>query len=143
MPYEYDDPNFLIIRERQFSAAISTAAVGSAYIGCSLKVYTKALILGCVARSGSVSAAATNSLSIARIGTAGTISNMQTFTFASVAAGTELVMSLTAGFTVNSIGEAAGLTGSAASFDKVAVLADVIWQYRLLPYSLPIIANQG
>ncbi len=144
MSYEYNDPNFLLIRTQAFNGSISTAALTSAYIGASLKVYTKCLVLGCMARVGSVSASGTNTLSIAKTDVSGTIlSTYGAFSFASAAAGNEREMSLTTGFTVSSIGEAAVLTGNAASLDKVPVLQDVIWRYRILPMPIPITAALG
>ena len=144
----YDHPNFLVIRDKHLSGAISAAGLGSAYVGSSLKVYTKALILGCTVRVGSGgSAAGTNSLKVARIGEAGTISNMQVSTITTSAgasaAGDVWDISLTAGFTVHSLGEAAAVVGVAASLDKVFVLSDVVWRYRLLPDNFPTNSNQG
>lgn len=143
----HDHPNFLVIRERHLSGAISAAAVGSAYIGSSLKVYTKAIVLGCTVRVGSGgSAAGTNSLKIARIDTLGTISNFQVATtpmsVGASAAGDVIDISLTTALTVHSLGEAAALVGHAASADKMAVFSDVVWRYKLLPADIPQNASQ-
>src|SRR5687768_9435867 len=69
----YDHPNFLVIRERQLSGAISAAGLESAYVGSSLKVAQKAIVLGVTLRVGSGgSAAGTNSIKISRVGISGT-----------------------------------------------------------------------
>lgn len=146
MAANYDHPNFLIIREKSLSGAISAAGVGSAYVGSSLKVAQKALVLGVTFRVGSAgSAIATNSIKVARVDLAGTQSAMQVYTFGASAGMTDVYdISLTTGFTVHSLGEAAALNGNAASLDKVVVLSDVIWRYRLLPANdIPSIANLG
>lgn len=145
---QYDHPDYLVVRERHLSGTISAAAVGSAYIGCSLKVSQKAVVLGVQARVGSGgSAAGSNSLKVARIGTGGTISNIQVLTITTSAgasaAGDVHDISLTTPFTVASLGEAAGLVGNAASLDKVIVLSDVVWRYRWLPVDKKVNENIG
>ena len=140
----YDNPTFLVITEKALAGTISAAGVASAYVGSSLKVANKAVVLGCTVRIGSAgSASGTNSIKIARIGTGGTISNMQVFTLAPTDCSAGIVndLSLTAGFTVHSLGEAAAVVGVAASLDKVVVLSDVIWRYRILPYDIPQTAS--
>ncbi len=141
----FDHPSFLVIRDRQLSGAISAAGVASAYVGSSLKVYTKALILGATIRVGSAgSAAATNSIKVARIGTSATISNIQVYTTATApVAGDVYDISLTTPFTVHSLGEAAAIVGNAASLDKVCVLSDVIWRYRIIDMNIPLNSNLG
>lgn len=135
---DYSHPEFLIVRDGVLSGNISCAAATSAFVGSSLKVRTKAIVLGCTFRVGSAgSAAGSNSFKIARIDTSGTISNMQTKTLTAPVAGDVIDMSLTSGFTVHSLGEAAALVGNAASADKIPVLSDVIWRYRILPAELP------
>jgi len=143
MSFQHNDPNFLVIRTQAFDGSISCAGLGSAYVLSSLKVYTKALVLGCTARVGSVSSSATNSLSIAKITPAGAITNMQAFSFATAVAGAVREMSLTAGFTVHSLGEAAAITGNASALHQVPVLSDVIWRYRILPDAIPISSSLG
>ena len=142
MGLKYDHPNFLIIRERQLTGAISAAGVASAYIGSSLKVFTKPVVTGVSFRVGSGgSAAGTNSMKVSRVGTGGTQSTWQTYTMAcsagASAAGEVHDVSLASGMTIHSLGEAAALSGVAASLDKVAVLSDVVWRYRILPYDMP------
>lgn len=142
MSTEYNHPNFLVIRDRQLSGAISAAGVGSAYVGSSLKVFTKAVVTGVAFRVGSGgSAAGTNSMRISRVGTGGTLSTWQTYTMAcsagASAAGDVHDVSLASAMTIHSLGEAAALAGVAASLDKVAVLSDVVWKYRILPYAIP------
>lgn len=146
---QFDHPNFLIIRERQLAGTISTAAATSAYIGSSLKVRDKCVILGATVRVGSGgSAAGTQTLAIAKIDTGGTIlSTYQKLSLTSSAgasaAGDVYDISMTTPFTVSSIGEAAAITGNAASLDKIVVLSDVIWRYRILPVGMPQNANIG
>lgn len=141
---QIDHPNFLVIRQQHLSGAISCAAATSAFVGSSLKVYTKAVVLGCTFRVGSAgSASGSNSFKIARIDTAGTISNLQVLTLTAPVAGDVIDMSMTTGFTVHSLGEAAALVGNAASADKIPVLSDVVWRYRMIPQELPINANNA
>lgn len=144
----YDHPNFLVIRDTHKSGAISAAGLDSAYVGASLKVAQKAIVLGVTVEVGSGgSAAGTNSLRIARMNAAGTLSNQQTQTVM-VSAGASALndvidISLSTGMTLHSLAEAAVLRGNAASLDKVAVLKDVVWRYRLLPPDIPQNANIG
>jgi len=137
----YDHPNFLVVRERHLSGTISAPAALSAYVGSTLRCYTKALVVGCTVIVGSGgSAAATNSMSVSRNDT----STQQTFTFATSAGASALndihQLSLTTGFTLNSVGDFACLLGGAASADKMVILKDVMWRYRLLPSDLDSIA---
>lgn len=141
---KYDHPEFTVVREVALSGNISCAAATSAFVGSSLKVRTKAIVLGCTFRVGSAgSATGSNSFKIARIDTSGTISNMQVLTLTAPVAGQVIDISMTSGFTVTSMGEAAALVGNAASADKIPVLSDIIWRYRLLPYELPPNYNIG
>lgn len=144
----YDHPNFLVIRERALSGAISTAGLGSAYVGSSLKVAQKAIVLGVTLRVGSGgSAAGTNSIKISRVGEQGTQSTFQVATTpmsaGASAAGDVIDISLTSLLTLNSLGEAAAVANVAASLDKCAVLSDVVWRYRLLPVEFAPNNNQG
>ena len=144
----YDHPNFLVIRERALTGAISAAGLDSAYVGASLKVAQKAIVLGVTLEVGSGgSAAGTNSIRVSRMNAAGTLSNHQTHTVM-VSAGASAVndvidISLSVGMTIHSLAEAAVLRGNAASLDKAGVLKDVIWRYRLLPPDVPQNANQS
>ena len=140
----YNHPNFLVVRERHLSqptgtvgTRISAPAADSAYVGSTLRCYTKALVVGAtviVAAGGS--AAGTNSLDVSRNDT----STIQTFTVNTSAGASALndihQLSLTEGFTLNSIGDFACILGGAASTDKMVVLKDVMWRYRLLPADL-------
>lgn len=144
----YDHPNFLVVRERHLTGAISAAGLGSTYVGSSLKVAQKAIVLGCTFRVGSGgSASGTNSFKIARTDLSGTISNFQVLTQL-ISAGASALnevydISLNTLLTIASLGEGAALVGQAASLDKVAVLNDVVWRYRILPPDIPQNANQG
>lgn len=144
----YDHPNFLVVRERHLSGAISAAGLESAYVGSSLKVAQKAIVLGVTLRVGSGgSAAGTNSIKISRVGLSGTQSTFQVATTpmsaGASAAGDVIDISLTSALTLSSLGEAAAVAGVAASLDKVAVLSDVVWRYRLLPVDFPPNYNVG
>ncbi len=143
----YDHPNFLVVRERHLQhptgtvgTQISAPAANSAYVGSTLRCYTKALVVGATVIVGSGgSAAATNSIDVSRNDS----SLMQTFTFATSAGASALndihQLSLTTGFTLNSVGDFACLLGGAASADKMVVLKDVMWRYKLLPADLDCI----
>lgn len=145
----FDHPNFLVIRERVLSAAISTAAVTSCYVGSTLKIRDKCVVLGATMRVGSGgSAAGTQTLAICKIASLGTIlSTKQVLSLTSSAGASALndvyEISMTTPFTLASIGEMAAISGNAASVDKCVVLSDVIWRYRLLPVALPKNANMG
>ena len=133
----YDHPNFLIVRERHLSGTISAPSANTAYVGSTLRTYTKSLVTGVTIIVGSGgSAAGTNSLDVCR----GASSLMQTLTFATSAGASALNdihdVSLTTGFTLNSIGDFACLEGGAASNDKMVVIKDIIWRYRILPSNL-------
>lgn len=146
---EYDNVNFLIIRERALAGTISTAAATSTYIGSSLKVRDKCVVLGATVRVGSGgSAAGTQTLAIVKTDVLGTIlTTWQKYSLTSSAGASALAdvydISLSSPFTLESIGVAAGITGNAASLDKIVVLSDIIWRYRMLPVQLPINANMG
>jgi hypothetical protein len=135
---KYDHPNHVVIREKHVTGALSCTAVASGYIGSTLRTRNKSVIVGCAFRvqSGG-SAAGSNSFKVNRINAAGTTSTWQVLTTASSAgasaAGDVYDISLASALTVHSIGEGVELSGNAASLDKVAVLSDVIWRYRVLP----------
>lgn len=146
----YNQPDFTALQIKHITGAISVAtAVDSAYVGSTLRTFTKAVIVGVTVRVGSGgSAAGTNSFRVARINALGTVSNMQIATVAmsagASAAGDVIAISLTTPFTVHSFGEGAVLVGHAASLDKVAVLSDVEWRYRFLPSDQdPFNSNRG
>lgn len=140
MPF-YDDPQYTVIREKHITGAISCAGgVPTAFVGTTMRSSVKAVITGVAFRIGSGgSAAGTNSISVARIG-AGGVSTWQVLTV-NVSAGASgasagrncFDISLVSALTMASLGEGAVLVGQAASLDKVAVLSDVVWRYRLLP----------
>jgi len=144
---QFDHPNFLVIRERCLSGTISTAAATSTYIGSTLKIRDKCVVLGATCRVGSGgSAAGTQTLAIVKLDSLGTIlSTKQVHSLTSSAGASALNdvydISLASPFTLASIGEMAGITGNAASLDKIVVLSDVIWRYRVLPFVLPKTAN--
>jgi hypothetical protein len=130
---DYNHPNYLIIRDRQMMpGSISAAGLESAYIGSSLKVYTKAVVLGVSFRTLSASALASVSMRVSRVESAGTLSTWQSYTIL-VSAGAKWDISLASGMTLDDIRQAAALACSAASLDKVPVLSDIIWRYRYLP----------
>lgn len=135
---KYDHPNHVVIREVHRTGAISTAAVNSGYAGVTLRTRNKSVIVGVAFRVGSGgSAAGSNSFKVQRINALGTTSTWQVLTTASSAgasaAGDVYDVSLASALTVHSIGEGVELVGNAASLDKVPVLSDVIWRYRVLP----------
>ena len=137
----YDHPQYTVIREKHLTGAISCAGgVPTAFVSSTMRASMKAVITGCSFRVGSGgSAAGTNSISIARIG-AGGVSVWQTLTVnmsagaSGASAGRNTFdISLVSAMTIASIGEGAILQGQAASLDKVAVLSDIVWRYRILP----------
>jgi len=138
----YDHANYVVIREKHITATgISAAAAGSEYVTTTFRVRNSSVVVGCAFRIGSGgSAAGTNSISVARINAAGTRSTWQTLTFAGSAGASgasagrnTFDISLISAMTLTSIGDAAVLLGNAASTDKMVVLSDVIWRYRVLP----------
>ena len=135
---KYDHPNHVVIREKHVTGALSTGAVNSGYVGSTLRTRNKSVVVGCAFRvqSGG-SAAGSNSFKVQRLNAAGTTSAWQALTTISSAgasaAGDVYDMSLVSGMTIHSIGEGAELAGNAASLDKIPVLSDVIWRYRVLP----------
>lgn len=146
---QFDHPNFLVIRERALAGTISTAAVTSAYIGSTLKVRDKCVVLGATVIVGSGgSAAGTQTLAIALVAAGGTILSTKQALSLTSSAGASAAddvhdISMTTPFTLASIGDAAVITGNAASLDKCVVLSDIIWRYRILPVELPVNANIG
>jgi hypothetical protein len=136
---KYDHPNHVVIRDKHVTGALSVAtAVDSAYVGTTLRSRNKAVIVGVAFRVGSGgSAAGSNSFKLSRINAAGTVSTWQVLTqlvsAGASAAGETYDISLVSGLTVHSLGEGAVLIGQAASLDKIPVLSDVVWRYRILP----------
>ena len=136
---KYDHPNHVVIRDKHITAAgISATAVQSGYIGSTLRTRNKAVVVGCAFRVGSGgSAAGTNSIAIARILAGGSKSSWQVSTIAmsagASAAGDVYDISLVSAMTIASLGDCALLRPNAASIDKVAVLTDIVWRYRILP----------
>jgi hypothetical protein len=133
----YSQPDYTIIREKHVAGAISTPGIGSGYVGSTLRSFTKAMIVGVTFRVGSGgSAAGSNSFEVSRQNALGTVSTQHSLvtliSAGASAAGDLMDISLTAGFTLHSAGEAAILEGTAASLDKIPVLSDVIWRYRFL-----------
>ena len=142
----YNHPNYLVVKETHLQSDpagthISCPSINTNYIGSTLRTYTKSLVVGCtvVVQSGG-SAAGTNSLKVMRSGVDHTQSAIQVLTITgsagASAAGDIWDISLTTGFTLASIGDYAVLEGVAASNDKLVVLSDVIWRYRILPFAL-------
>ena len=135
----YDHPNYLVVREKHVTGALSCTAVNSGYVGSTLRTRDKSIVIGCAARVASGgSAAGSISLSVARLGALGTASIWKTQTAASSAgasaAGDIYDISLASALTLESMGMAAHLSGNAASLDKVPVLSDIVWRYRILPF---------
>lgn len=135
----YDAPNHVVIRDKHITGALSVAtAVDSAFVGTTLRTRNKAVIIGCAFRVGSGgSAAGSNSFKVSRINTNGVVSTWQVLTqlisAGASALGKTYDISLVSALTVNSLAEGAVLIGQAASLDKIPVLSDVVWRYRILP----------
>ena len=144
--FDYNDPNFLIIREAiptpGVNGSVSCPSVGTAYVGSTLKVYHKAVVLGVhfEIQSGAGSAVGTNSISIARIGTAGTSSAWNTYTLVTSLgasmAGDEIDITCGSAMTLSSAGEHAAILCNAASVHKCVVIKNIVWRYRLLPQEI-------
>lgn len=142
MSERYDHPEFSVIREKHYAAAMSVSAVGTAYAGSTLRVYTKCAVVGVWYRVGSGgSASGTNSLIVGRVQAAGTFSTYQVATTpmsaGASAAGDASYISLSSPMTLVSAGEWAALGCNAASVDKCAVMSDIIWRYRVLQGEIP------
>ncbi len=139
---QYDHPEFLVVKERHMkhdlaAAAISCPSVTTSYVGSTLNVHAKCLILGATIRINSGgSASGSNSLSISRINAGATISDIEAFTITAKTAGDTFDISLADGITLASIGEGVCLTGGAASNDKMFVISDIWWRFRMLPREL-------
>lgn len=148
MGFKYDDPNFLLIRQQHPKGAdgnqgsISAGGLASAYVGSTLKVYNKCVVLGVTfqVQSGG-SLAGTNSIKVSRIGTGGTQSAWKTLTVAASAgasmANNVLDISLNSALTIHSLGEGAVITANATSLDKCIIIKNIVWRYRMLPQKLP------
>lgn len=148
---DYAHPQFIYVNQKHITGAISVAtAVDSAYVGSTLRSFTAAIVMGVSFRIGSGgSIAGSNSFKVGRINALGTLSIQQVFT-SIISAGASAAadcydIALTNGMTIHSMGEAAVLIGQAASLDKIPVLSDVIWRFRVAPSSdyQPTQANQG
>jgi len=138
---QYDHPEYTVIREKHITGALSVAtAVNSAYAGSTMRSSMKCVITGIGFRIGSGgSAAGSNSMQVSRVNGAGTVSTWQVMTqiFSAGASGASFGkntwdISLASAMTLASIGEAAVLIGQAASLDKIPVLSDIVWRYRIL-----------
>ena len=136
--YKYDNPNFLIIRDHHIhGSTISAPSLGDEYIGSTLKVYNKSVVLGVTFQFQSAgSAAATQSIAITRCGTGGTNSDWQVLVTSS-SAGLVVDISLASALTIHSLGEGAALRPSAASLDKIGTIKNIVWRYRMLPQEIP------
>jgi hypothetical protein len=145
---KYDDVNFKLLRfsspvgDAGAQGSISCPSLGTAYVGSTLKVAKKAAVLGVTfqIQSGG-SAAGTNSVEVARVGTGGTSSVWKAQTIVTSAgasmANDTIDISLASEMTLASLGEGAAILGNAASLDKVVIIKNIIWRYRLLPQQLP------
>ncbi len=136
----YDNPNFLVIRQQAAAGALSATAASTAFVGTTLRVYTKAAVLGVTIVMGSgASVGGNNTLAICRIvgtGTTASIFQAQTCTISKTtsAAGEVFDISLTTPMTLGSIGDKAVVAAGAATLADVGgVISDVIWRYRILP----------
>ena len=142
MTNSYDHPEFLVthfahMKHDIAANAISCPSTLTSYVGSTLNVFAKCLILGATIRVNSGgSANGTNSLSVSRINAAATISDIETFTLTAKTANDTFDISLATGITLESLGEGVCLTGNAASNDKMFVISDIWWRYRLLPRTL-------
>lgn len=138
----YNHPNFLLVREDKKSGTISCPSSGTCFVGSTLRAYTKALVIGAsviIGSGGSVGGSVSLSIRQGEVG--GTASVKQawvtTLSAGASAANEILNLSLTAGFTLASIGDFAALGAVAASLaDKCPVIKDIIWRYRILPEQL-------
>jgi len=136
---KYDHPNHVVIRDKHITAAgISAPAVLSSYVGSTLRTRNKSVVVGCAFVIGSGgSAAGTNSFAVARILAGGSKSSWQALTVSmsagASAAGDVYDISLVSAMTIHSLGDCAILRNNAASADKLAVLKDIVWRYRVLP----------
>ena len=135
----YDHPQYTILREKHITGALSCATgVPTAFVGSTMRSSQKAVILGASYRiqSGG-SAAGSNTIAICRTLAGGgvTVWRAQTITVSigASAAGDVYDISLVSALTIASMGECAILQGQAASLDKVPVLSDIVWRYRILP----------
>lgn len=139
---QYDHPEFLVTRVSHLkhdiaANAISCPSLTTSYIGSTLNVFQKCLVLGATIRVNSGgSASGTNSLSITRVNAGGTVSDMETFAITAKTAGDTFDVSLATGVTLASLTEGVCLNVNAASLDKVFVVADIWWRYRMLPREL-------
>jgi hypothetical protein len=121
----------------------SVSAVGTAFINSTLKVYSKALVLGCtvlVASGASVGGAVT--LGISRGGSSAQVFSIVVSATTSCA-GDVHDLSLTTGLTLTSISEfvTVDLETALTLADRGLVLQDIIWRYRMLPQDIPECAN--
>lgn len=135
--------NFLVLREEHrlrpdTASGFSVPSVNTVYVGSTLRTFTRSVIVGVAFRIASGgSAAGTNSFSVVLMDTQGTVLSERNATTVAVSAGASAAgdtvdISLTDFLTLTSIGQAVGLRANAASLDKVAVLSDIVWRYRLL-----------
>lgn len=148
MPGGYSHPNFLVIHQSHrlrpdTASGFSVPSVNTVYVGSTLRCFTKAVVTGVTFRVASGgSASGTNSFSVVLMDTGGTVLSARNVTTVAVSAGASAIgdvidISLTDALTLTSMGQSAGLRTNAASLDKAAVLSDIIWRFRLLPYDIP------
>ena len=143
--FRYDDPNFLIMRHEHLATLTSSsAAAQTVFTSSTMKVWTKAIVLGCqfMIHSGP-SAASTTTISIRR-GTSIAQNFVSAVSATASANGDVWDLSLTTGLTLLSAGEictlASNLTSNSVA-DKLFTISDIIWRYRLLPQELPETMN--
>ena len=146
----YDHPNFSIIRQDHrlrpdAASGFSVPSANTVYIGSTFRCYTKAVVLGVtfiIGSGASGSLSATNSFSVVLMDTEGTVLSARNVTTVLIsqpgsAIGDVIDISLTDALTLASVGQAAGLRANAASLDKIPILSDIIWRYRIMDYDIP------
>ena len=117
----YDNPNFLIVRQHAASGTFSASAASTAFVGTTLKVYTKAAVLGVTFVMASCgSAGGDNTIAVARIAsgeTTASIFQAQTCTIQKTtsAAGDVFDISLTTPMTLTTVKDKAVLAAGAAT----------------------------
>ena len=142
--FQYDDPSYLCVRTERTVGAFSASVAGTAFAGSTLQSYTKMAIVGAqivVGSGGSV--AGTRTLAISRLGASGTLSIFQNFSCTlqatTSAAGQVFDFSLTSPATLESVGVAGVISASSATAaDAGCVLRQIIWRYKILPYSVEL-----
>lgn len=136
---QYDHPDNALMREVHLDGPMSASAAETAFVGSTLRSYTKAGIVGVtfkIASGGSISNNGT--IEVCKLNPDGTVltaHQKQTCAIqATTAAPTVYDVSLTTPLTLTSFQEAVVLKAPAGTIaDKGCVLGDIVWRYKLLP----------